>query len=366
MGTSNNIPYFKTNPNDVSMGNGKKKFDFICVDFCSFLYLGLGMKRNHYTSKFSSEAIAAIDDDESNTFLEDNSFGSDSSTLFADLSTQDVTSDETKVDSSIKHANMIIEEDKKAVYSLPTELTIGHFMEIRYVEDDAEDLPSRSIFSRKHSFEERMPKNEDESKSLNTLSTSRIQSSLDTKKIELAPSLDTTTWKARLSGLRTIETITGNTEERNERRKISNGSYFYLRKPYNIERVPSMVDTCNGDDQSLVSCMSNLDDTFPDQGGDLIIEGTCSWDRASLQKKRISHSNWVLQTQTSQSTPSSESFRSTVPVIRPVKSIDTSTTFVNTTEDRYRYTFERENIPFDEAITYSSKYMPIKETRPEQ
>lgn len=387
MGTSNNSMFVMAKPNDVRIGTRKKKCDFICIDCFSFLGLGLGITQNLKFSKYASVAIKDIDDDGDGIFLDDVSIGGDSSTLFGDVITLDVTSDDANDKSSTKHEIMKIDEDKKTVYSTPTisTLTMGQFMECGKFEDDdgEEEFPSRLVFSRNLVFEERTQNDEDESRTLNTRSSSKIPSSLDTKTLILTPSLDTKTWHVTLSGPEMIETMIGDTAAPNIRRKFSNDSYSCSQNLFQIERVPSTVDTCDGDDQSLVSCMSAEEGNFPntqseaaiDEDGASAVKGhsikkrlfggrrrAWSWNRSKVQKKTTVQETWVLQTQTSQLSPSPESFRSTVPVIEPVKCIDPTTMIIDTNEDRERYIYDGENVPFDEPIACHSKHLPIEET----
>jgi len=389
-----------TKPNDVRMGNDKnnsswkasnKKFDFMFIDCFSFLGLGLGIESNFHLFKCASVALMDIDDGGDNTFLEDASMGGDSSTLFGDVISLDVPSKETKDKSSANHEIMTNEDDKKTVYSPPTisTLTMGQVMEGEKVEEDEgeEEFPSRLVFSGNLVLEARsIPEDEDESKTLNTRSTSRLPSSLDTNTLILTSSLDTKTWHATLSGLQLIETMKGDTTETDIRRKYGNDSNSCLRNLNQIERVPSTVDTCDNDDQSLVSSMSVEEDIFPSEGSGVIIdidgvsavEGhstknrlfggeetfrrAWSRNRARVLKKNNGRESWMLQMPTLQSTPSPESFRSTVPVIEPVKSIDPTTIIVDTTEDSENYIYYGENVPFDEPIAYSPRHLLIEET----
>jgi len=398
MVASNNDAFVMTKPSGLSKGTGKKqslratrtrKYDYIFIDCLSFLGLGLGFEETFHLSKCTSVALIDIDDS-SNIFLEDVEMEADSSTRFSDGITLGVPSDETKNLSSTNY------EDKKSIYSTPTisTLTMEKFIEGRKVEDETQRQKSQSrlVLSGNLVPQERsVLEDEEESKTLNTRSTSRIPSSLDTKTLRLTPSLDTKTWNVTLAGLELVETTIGDTTEVDIRRNYRSDSHPMPSILYQIERVPSMVDTQFKDDESLVSFMSVEEDIFvPKRSGETSnrifptevhqirqrlfrakgkLLRSWSWKKRRLQRKcseselEPNPTDRLLRKPTSSSTQSEDSSKTTVPAIEPVKSMYTITASTDTNEDNGYYISYGEDVPFDEPIVSPLGFLPIKETR---
>merc|ERR1719343_1497296 len=138
-------------------------------------------------------------------------------------------------------------------------------MEYRKVEDEDQEQESQSrliFFGKRVSEERSVLEDEEESKTLNTRSISRIPSSLDTRTPQLTPSLDTKTWNMAQVGLEMVETTIGDTIEIDVRRNHSSDSHLRPRSLHQIERVPSIVDTQYKDDESLVSVISVEEEFF--------------------------------------------------------------------------------------------------------
>jgi len=254
-----NNTFVMTKPNDPSertienSQSTKSKYDFMFIDCCSFLGLGLGMADDFRISPYASVALMDTNDDMDSFLLGDTDITSDSSTLFHDLS--DANSE--------KESKGNNEEDTKAIDSILTISTVTMEQAIKgkrivNIEEEDEDLPSRlTLLSENYlSVDGTTLFDEEESKTLNTLSTHRLPSSLDTKTLELPPSLDTKTLDMTLEGLELVETTLGDTTEADTGRNLSNPSYSRPRSLYDIDRVPSLVDFDNSDDQSLVSTIS--------------------------------------------------------------------------------------------------------------
>jgi len=366
-----------------SRATSNKKYDYMFIDCCSFLGLGLGFEEHFHLSKCASVALMDFDDSV-NTFLGDIEMETDSPTRFNDVTTLDMTSDETKDQCSINY------EDKK---------TMEKLKEGRKFEDDdlKQDSQLRLTFSGNLVSEERsVLEDEEESKTLNTRSTSRIPSSLDTRTLQQTPSLDKKIWNLTLKGLGLVETTIGDTIEVDIRRDYSSDSNPRPRILYHIERVPSMVDTQCKDDDSMVSFMSVEEDFYANKHND----GTSnrngifpnkehhvrerlfrrkgkllrawSWKKRRLQRRdkecesQLNPINRLLRTPTSISTPSEDSSRAIVPAIEPVKSIDATTATTDTNEDHGYYIYHGEDVPFDEPIASPPGLLPIEETRLDQ
>jgi len=365
----------------------KKKHDFMFIDFCSFLGLGLGIKDDFQESNFTSIAIIVNDDDRDSITLEDSTVGADSSTLFRDLLILDTTSyDETKDDGWTKY-NLLKNEDdyikvvkpiSNPVISTLRMETVVKVENTEQIEEEQRDWPSKLVFLSENlvTDERTATEDEEESKTLNSCSTLRIPSSLDTKTIALPPSKNTNTCEKTSTGLRLTETKVGDTVATD--RNYSNPSYTQPQNPFQIKRVPLLVDTCKDDGQSVVSFMSIEEEIFLGKG----IGDASSIDRAheskeqpimkrffegkrkilrswSWKKIRVNTNSdgqsvskcqepWGPVPRTKElPTLCTEASESTVVVIEPTKSIDFTTTTVDMEEDDF-YKIYGNNVPFDE------------------
>ena len=377
----NNDPFVMTKPNVLRMGRGKKKssretsnkkYDFMILDCCSFLGLGLGFEESLHLSHYASVALMNIDDNENESLLEDNGMEADFSTRFGEASTLDVHPDET-INRSITNY-----EEKKTVCSTPTvsTLTVEKIIDGRIVEDgEQQELRSKLVFAGHLAAEERTFLGDDgeDSKTLNTLSVSRMPSSLDTATLQLTPSLDTKTWSANQAELGFVETIIGDTKGVDTIRSYGNDSQSRPYHLYQTEGVPSMVDTFDNDDQSVVSIMSNEDifsnkdhGTTSDRigfcategylnrkrlfGGRVKLQRSWPWNKRGIQRRchgsglQSNRTKWVLQT------PPPPTSSDAPREIEPIKSINALTTTIDTNDDRGYSIYYRENIPFDEPI----------------
>jgi len=384
-----NNPFVMTKPNGPSEGLGEKssspersKFDFMFMDCCSFLGLGLGIRDDVQQPPCASTALIYNNDVWDSITLDDTLMGADSWTLFDDVLTLDTPSkNEAKDNGLTYHKRLEHEEVAKATHSTRTTMIptmIPTIEKVTRIEEDDDELSSRV-------WEEiTMLEDDEESKTLNTRSTLRIPSSMDTNM-----------WDKTLEGLQLVETIVGDTTEADTGRNCSNPSYSRPRSLYQIERVPTMVDNCGNDDQSVVSSISITDDIFLDKGIDAannrhrasaveeppvikrLLSGKgnmirpCLWNKAAVHKvngsespSRLRKPLGPLSSTSAQGLPKSpsEASRSTAPMIKPTKSIDVTATTVGTDEDGCYY-YHEDNVPFDEPHECSPGLLPIKEVR---
>ena len=358
----------------------KFNFNFMFMDCCSFLGLGLGVGDDVQQSPCASTALIHNDDVWDNITLDDTVIGTDSWTLFDDVLTFDTTSEnEAKDNGLINHKRLENEEETKPTHSAHTTMIPtmkSTIQKVTRIEEEDEDLSSR-VWEEITTLED-----DEESKTLNTRSTLRISSSMDTK-----------TCHKTLERLPLVETIVGDTTEADTGRNCSNHSYSRPRSLYQIERVPTMVDNCGNDDQSVVSTMSIEEDLFLDKGiseannrhsasavkeppvikrllsgkGNMIRPWL--WNNAAAHKSNRSESasglrkpSGPLSTTYTQELPQSpsETSRSTAPMIKPTKSIDVTATTVGTDEDGCYY-YHEDNVPFDEPHECSPGLLPIEE-----
>jgi hypothetical protein len=373
-----NNPFVMTKPNGPSEGPGEKssspkrtKFDFMFMDCCSFLGLGLGIRDDFQQPHCASTAMIYSDDGGDSITLDDTVMGADSWTLFDDVLTLDTPSENEAKDNCLtNHKSLENEEDTKPTHSTCITM-IPKMGKVTRTEEEDDELSSRlDLLPEILVWEDTTTlEDEEESKTLNTRSTLRIPSSLDTQ-----------TWDKTLEGLQLVETIVGDTTEADTGRNYSNPSYSRPRSLYHIKRVPSMVDTCGNDDQSAVSSMSIEEDLFLNKAEEhpntkRLLNGKGNilrpwlWNKAAVHKANGSESasefrepsNTLSSTQ-GLPKPPSEASRSTVPMIKPTKSIDVTATTIGTDEDGCYY-YREDNVPFDEPYECSPGLLPIEEVR---
>jgi len=379
----NNDLFVMKKPNVLSMGPAKKKssqlMSNITIDFCSFLGLGLGFEKKFLFSNYASVILMDIDENENYTLLEDDEMEGDLSTLFGDTITLDIPSQETK------DKNIINQEDQKTKYSTPTisNLTMETFLEginVKFNEQQ-QGLPSRLVFHGKLVAEERsFSGDEEDSKTLNTLSTSRITPSSDTNTVQLTPSLNTKSWNANLAGLELVETTLEDTTEVDIRRNCRNDSLAQHNHLDQVKRVPSTINIFDKDDQSSIVSIISDEEDFPGKGNGTTseIEGIYStkghrntrrlfgvrrklrrawpWNKKLIQTTANKSglqpvsTKRVMRTLTSTLKTSPDSSRATIPSIEPVKLIDVTTTTIDKNKDRSYFINYLKNVPFDEPI----------------
>eukprot|EP00533_Pseudo-nitzschia_delicatissima_P012652 CAMPEP_0197270576 /NCGR_PEP_ID=MMETSP1432-20130617/7365_1 /TAXON_ID=44447 /ORGANISM="Pseudo-nitzschia delicatissima, Strain UNC1205" /LENGTH=431 /DNA_ID=CAMNT_0042735885 /DNA_START=17 /DNA_END=1312 /DNA_ORIENTATION=+ len=251
-----------TKPDSPSEMRGKNfspqkrgKFDFLFLDCCAFVHAGLGFDDDIAPCA----SIALIDSDDGGSSLSDDSFSTftktDLSTLFEDLLTVDASFEKNEIpknDDDSKLASTIF-----TISTLTMEKMVGMNTVLQTKEED-EEQPSKLVLLSENLVTggNRYPEDEEWSRTFNTLSTARLPPSLDTKTAEITPSLDTKTLDKTLEGLKLVGTTVGETTQENTGRNASNPTYAQPLKFYDIDRVPSMVDASERDDQSVVSGMS--------------------------------------------------------------------------------------------------------------
>ena len=381
-------------PSDVPRKNSsspkRDKFDFMFMDCCSFLCVGLGIDDDIPPCA----SIALMDSNDGGDSI------SDSSSVFHDIATLD--------DSLIKN-----EDDTKTTstfYTIST-LTMEKIAEVKKVlptKEEDEELPSKLILLSENLVvgDKIYPKDEEEFSTLNTLSTARRSSSLDTRSEEIPPSLDTKTFDRTLLGLQLVETLVGETTQEDKGRNFSNRSYPQPRKLFDIERVPSLVEAYGNDDRSIVSAISIEDNNIPnkdDKPREPITNRPFKgkmlrlWSRKNKKAVNKADGNkapsiWREQSETVPNTdlptkssrppvttlkptkPSIlnprglpkystvETNSTTVPIIKLTKSNDVTTSTVGTDEDECYHRYGS-NIPFDEPPTSSTRFLAIEKIR---
>merc|ERR1711935_362094 len=290
---------------------------------------------------------------------------------------------ETKANGFTKHKSLNSENRHKILDSAHTASTIpmekiSELERVAQIEEENEELPSKLILLAENliSEETTVPEVDDESKTFSTRSTLTIPPSLDTMPLNLSPSLDTKTWDMTLAGLQLVETIIGDATEADTRRKYNNSSCSQPRNLYQIERTPLHIDICSNDDESAVSSMSIEEEIFLGEG----VGAASDRDRVYLSEekpitKRLFGGKgsilrqWSLNRTTMQRanrrkpTPSTEALRSTVPVIKPTKSIDITAATIGTDEDDCYNSYYGEKVPFDEPHLCSPRLLTIEEIR---
>jgi len=164
---------------------------------------------------------------------------------------------------ALKDEEVKKEDDLKTANTSPTlsTLTMEKFTDMRKIvtpKEHDEELPSKLLLLSENFVSGEKLNDEVESLTLNTMSTLRIPSSLDTRTEEIPPSLDTKTLSRTLAGLQLMDSTIGDmtTPREDAGRNISNRSKSRRRNLYDIERVPSLVDTYGNDDGSMVSAIS--------------------------------------------------------------------------------------------------------------
>jgi len=259
---------------------------------------------------------------------------------------------------------------------------IAEVKRVAQIEEENEELSSKLVLLAENlvSEERTVPEVDEESETFHTRSTLKIPPSLDTMTLNLSPSLDTKTWDVTLAGLQLVETIIGDATEVDTRRNYNNPSCSQPRNLYQIERIPLRIDTYSNDDESVVSSMSIEEDIFLSKGVGVASDRDRGRDRVySSEEKPITKrlfgrkgsilKQWSWNKTTMQKanrlkpTPSKEALISTVPVIKPTKSIDITAATIGTDEDDCCNSYYGENIPFDEPHLRSPKLLTIEEIR---
>uniref|UniRef100_A0A7S0T8W0 Uncharacterized protein n=1 Tax=Pseudo-nitzschia delicatissima TaxID=44447 RepID=A0A7S0T8W0_9STRA len=259
---TSNDPFVKAKPNSPSEMRGKNfsppktgKLDFLFLDCCAFVGAGLGFDEDIAPCA----SIALIDSDDGGSSLSDDSFTTstkaDLSTVFEDHLTLDASFEKNEIpkdDDDSKLASTIF-----SISTLTMEKIVGMNTVLQTKEED-EERPSKLVLLSENLVTggNLYPEDEEWSRTFNTLSTARLPPSLDTKTAEITPSLDTKTLDKTLEGLKLVGTTVGETTQENTGRNASNPTYAQPLNFYDIDRVPSMVDASEKDDQSVVSGMS--------------------------------------------------------------------------------------------------------------
>lgn len=258
---TSNDPFVMTKPDSPREMRGKNfspqkrgKFDFLFLDCCAFVHAGLGFDDDIAPCA----SIALIDSDDGGSSLSDDSFTTftkaDLSTVFEDIVTVDASFEKNELPKNEDDSK--IESTIFTVSTLTMEKIVGMNTVLQTKEEDEERPSKLTLLSENLVTGENYPEDEEWSKTFNTLSTARLPPSLDTKTAEITPSLDTKTLDKTLEGLKLVGTTVGETTEENTGRNVRNHTYAQPLNFYDIDRVPSMVDASEKDDQSVVSGMS--------------------------------------------------------------------------------------------------------------
>ena len=237
-------PHDMTRPNELGEMPGmkssfreKSRLEFLLMDCCSFVGVALGV----YDEIPPCATFALIDSDDSDGSISDDSEFLDGASLFS----RDVLKNETT-----KNTN-----DTTTAITLNTMSTLTMEktpLAKRILQSKANNngLPSNLAQNNVHVFED-----------AESLSTLQIPPSLDTKTVEMPSPLKSKTTRKTLHGLKLVESKVKDTKQKNiEREEVPNRPKSSRhRNPYDIERVPSLVDTSGKDDESVVSAMSAVD-----------------------------------------------------------------------------------------------------------
>lgn len=226
------MPVMKSSPPAKSM------FESLLMDCCSFVGVALGV----YDDIPPCASIAFIDSDDSDGSISDDSDIEAGASVFS----RDVVKNETT-----KNAN-----DTKTSITLNTisTLTMEKIpLAKRIIVSKANKDGSPSKFAQNAVLGQKLF---DDAESLSTL---QIPPSLDTKTVEIPPSTDTKALSKTLLGLKLVESKDKVSRPKDTERKLTNRSNSRQRNPYDIERVPSLVDTSEKDDESVVSAISTAD-----------------------------------------------------------------------------------------------------------
>ena len=384
-------------PRETLEPQKKSKFDSMFLDCCAFVCVGLGVENDIAPCA----SIALIDSDDGGDSLSDgSSTRADTSTLFHDHRTYDTSyyekdeSDDTKMGSSFFTVSTLsMEKMAQAKKGLP-------------IEDEDEERPSKLLLLSRNMVtgEKLYPDDEEESRTFNTLSTGKLPSSLDTKTAEIPASLDKT-----LEGLKLVDTVIEEAAQENTERNARNSASSRQLNPFDIERVPSLVDASGKDEQTVVSSMSVDDDALIGKNDGTGAKGPISkrlfkgkgkilrpWSWKNKKAANDCDADPVLpelrkpfgtlpvangqHVQTEQSRPSAsltkpsfpiavrspqilpklpgDSFTSRVPVIQQTKSNDVTATTIDTNEDD-----NGDNVPFDEPQGASPRFVAIEKVR---
>ena len=225
-------------PGMKSSPPAKSRFEFLLMDCCSFVGVALGI----YDEIPPCASIALIDSDDSDGSISDDSDIEAGASVFS----RDVVKNETN-----KNAN-----DTKTAITLNTISTLTTEkvpLAERIIVSKASKDGSPSKLAQDDVLGENLF---DDAESLSTL---QITPSLDTKTVEVPSSTDTKTLSKTLLGLKLVESKVQVTRPKDTERKLTNSSTSRRRNPYDIERVPSLVDASGKDDESVVSDISTAD-----------------------------------------------------------------------------------------------------------
>ena len=237
-------PHDMTRPNELGEMLGmkssfreKSRLEFLLMDCCSFVGVALGV----YDDIPPCATVALIDSDDSDGSISDDSEFLDGVSLFS----RDVLKNETT-----KNANDTTTAITVNTISTLTMEKIPLAKRILQSKAIENDLPSNLEQNNVHVFED-----------AESLSTLQIPPSLDTKTMEMPSPLKPETPRKTLQGLKLVESKVKDTKQKDiEREEVPNRPKSSRhRNPYDIERVPSMVDTSGKDDESVVSAMSAVD-----------------------------------------------------------------------------------------------------------
>ena len=220
----------------------RARFGFLFMDCCSFLGVGL----NFDDDIPPCASIALMDDDDSI---------SEVSEMRADTSVFSR--------GALKNQMAKNEEDTRTAHTSPTmsTLTMEKLAEMKKAapaKQEDEEIPLKLLLLSENLVSGERVYDEIESLTLNTMSATRIPSSLDTRTEKLPPSLDTKTLSRALEGLKLVETTGEDTRTREDtgRNFNKNRPCSRSRNLNDIERVPSLIDTYSNDNRSVVSAIS--------------------------------------------------------------------------------------------------------------
>lgn len=306
----------RRNPSSWTLIRNPFNFETFCMDFCCLDNLGW-----------------AIDDFESHSVLDETTI--EASTLdstFFEGGTSCYTNDQNKnIDAQIEKRGSKSKHDNGGKKLMLTKNKSRESYENR-----DEELKHLILFA-EHSMEvqstprDRDQKEEEDSRTLNTLST-----------MKLKPSLDTKTLDSTLIGLRIMKAKRHETETA-EQRKTDTFPSFSLQSlfDYRIERVPSVIDlgSWSDDNSSVVSLISVEDER-------------CQADTGTTGRKKHETKQFVGGKPKLGAFPLHFNKSSTCtnhPILH-TKSIDFTATTICTDDDYY----EDNNVPFDEPENHVS------------
>lgn len=221
----------------------KSRFEFLLMDCCSFVGVALGA----YDDIQPCATVALIDSDDSDGSISDDSEMVAGASVFSrDVVKKETTknTNDTTTSITLNTISTLTMEKTPLVKRILRSKANGVGLPSNLAQNIGSGPGGNVVF--------------DDSESLSTL---KIPPSLDTKTVEMPSPLETKKLSKTLLGPKLVESKVEDTKQKDTKREeVPNRSNASRqRNPYDIERVPSLVDTSAKDDESVVSAMSAVD-----------------------------------------------------------------------------------------------------------